>query len=77
MTLSCFERSLMLADDSNMADVWYNIGQVDAELRTVHLAPKHHPLFRSRILLMLRRMLSYVDSQFCVFACVRLYFFLL
>jgi len=28
MTLSCFERALMLADDTNMADVWYNIGQV-------------------------------------------------
>ena len=28
LTLSCFERALMLADDDNMADVWYNIGQV-------------------------------------------------
>lgn len=28
MTLSCFERALMLADDNNMADIWYNIGQV-------------------------------------------------
>lgn len=28
LTLSCFERALMLADDNNMADVWYNIGQV-------------------------------------------------
>ena len=27
LTLSCFERALMLADDNNMADVWYNIGQ--------------------------------------------------
>merc|ERR1712176_1354350 len=28
LTLSCFERALMLADDNNMADVWYNVGQV-------------------------------------------------
>ncbi|CAK0808900.1 unnamed protein product [Prorocentrum cordatum] len=28
LTLSCFERALMLADDDNMAEVWYNIGQV-------------------------------------------------
>lgn len=28
LTLSCFERALMLADDTNMADAWYNIGQV-------------------------------------------------
>jgi len=27
MTLSCFERALALADDDNMADVCYNIGQ--------------------------------------------------
>ena len=27
LTLSCFERALMLSDDNNMADVWYNIGQ--------------------------------------------------
>uniref|UniRef100_A0A7S3G6M4 Tetratricopeptide repeat protein 8 n=1 Tax=Palpitomonas bilix TaxID=652834 RepID=A0A7S3G6M4_9EUKA len=28
MTLTCFERALNLADDTNMADVWFNIGQV-------------------------------------------------
>lgn len=28
MTLTCFERALSHADDSNMADVWFNIGQV-------------------------------------------------
>ena len=28
MTLNCFERALSLATDENMADVWYNIGQV-------------------------------------------------
>lgn len=28
VALHCFERALPLADDSNMADVWYNIGHV-------------------------------------------------
>eukprot|EP00512_Aurantiochytrium_limacinum_P012009 CAMPEP_0171566610 /NCGR_PEP_ID=MMETSP0961-20121227/667_1 /TAXON_ID=87120 /ORGANISM="Aurantiochytrium limacinum, Strain ATCCMYA-1381" /LENGTH=473 /DNA_ID=CAMNT_0012120373 /DNA_START=246 /DNA_END=1667 /DNA_ORIENTATION=+ len=28
MTLRCFENALTAADDSNMADVWYNIGHV-------------------------------------------------
>ena len=28
MTLSCFERALAMADDTNMADVWYNVGQM-------------------------------------------------
>lgn len=28
MCLGCFDRALQLADDSNAADVWYNIGQV-------------------------------------------------
>lgn len=28
LTLSCFERALNMADDSTMADVWYNIGQM-------------------------------------------------
>ena len=28
MALNCFERALSLATDENMADVWYNIGQV-------------------------------------------------
>lgn len=28
MTLGCFERALMLAEDDNMAEIWYNIGQV-------------------------------------------------
>lgn len=28
MALSCFERAFAVADDSNFADVWYNIGQV-------------------------------------------------
>lgn len=30
MCLGCFERALQLADDSNVADVWYNLGQVRA-----------------------------------------------
>lgn len=28
MALSCFERALTLSDDTNVADVWYNIGHV-------------------------------------------------
>jgi tetratricopeptide (TPR) repeat protein len=28
MALNCFERALSLSTDENMADVWYNIGQV-------------------------------------------------
>lgn len=27
MTLNCFDRAFQFADDSNMADVWYNVGQ--------------------------------------------------
>ena len=28
MALRCFDHAFALADDSNLADVWYNIGQV-------------------------------------------------
>lgn len=28
MALRCFDHAFALADDSNVADVWYNIGQV-------------------------------------------------
>ena len=28
MTISCFDRALAMADDSNMADIWYNVGQL-------------------------------------------------
>lgn len=28
MCLGCFSRALQLSDDSNSADVWYNLGQV-------------------------------------------------
>eukprot|EP00744_Colponema_vietnamica_P015647 GILI01021941.1.p1 GENE.GILI01021941.1~~GILI01021941.1.p1 ORF type:complete len:520 (-),score=157.53 GILI01021941.1:66-1583(-) len=38
MCLSCFERALALADDSNMADVWYNIGQVAIGIGDLGLA---------------------------------------
>lgn len=38
MTLSCFERALALADDDNMADVWYNIGQVAIGIGDLNLA---------------------------------------
>ena len=30
MCLGCFDRALQLADDSGLADVWYNIGQVSS-----------------------------------------------
>eukprot|EP00479_Gromia_sphaerica_P012225 TRINITY_DN6352_c0_g1_i1.p2 TRINITY_DN6352_c0_g1~~TRINITY_DN6352_c0_g1_i1.p2 ORF type:complete len:92 (-),score=13.72 TRINITY_DN6352_c0_g1_i1:307-582(-) len=38
MTITCFERSLQLADDSNTADVWYNIGQIAIEIDDINLA---------------------------------------
>lgn len=38
MTLSCFERALALAGDDNMADVWYNIGQVAIGIGDLGLA---------------------------------------
>mmetsp|Transcript_101079 Transcript_101079/g.174624 ORF Transcript_101079/g.174624 Transcript_101079/m.174624 type:complete len:518 (-) Transcript_101079:257-1810(-) len=38
MTLSCFERALALANDENMADIWYNIGQVAIGIGDLGLA---------------------------------------
>lgn len=38
MTLGCFERALQVADDSSMADVWYNIGHVGIALGDLGLA---------------------------------------
>ncbi len=38
MTLSCFERALALAEDDNMADVWYNIGQLAVGIGDLGLA---------------------------------------
>jgi len=38
MTLNCFERALQLADDSNMADVWYNIGHLAIGIGDLGLA---------------------------------------
>ncbi|GBG80358.1 hypothetical protein CBR_g30726 [Chara braunii] len=38
MTLSCFERALALASDDNMADVWYNIGQIAIGIGDLGLA---------------------------------------
>eukprot|EP01012_Entosiphon_sulcatum_P032224 TRINITY_DN40999_c0_g1_i1.p1 TRINITY_DN40999_c0_g1~~TRINITY_DN40999_c0_g1_i1.p1 ORF type:complete len:520 (-),score=63.38 TRINITY_DN40999_c0_g1_i1:878-2437(-) len=38
MTLSCFERALALANDDNMADIWYNIGQVAIGIGDLGLA---------------------------------------
>ena len=28
MALGCFDQAFSLVDDSNVADVWYNVGQV-------------------------------------------------
>eukprot|EP00873_Tetraselmis_striata_P007905 jgi/Tetstr1/428169/TSEL_018220.t1 len=38
MALHCFERALSLADDANMADVWYNIGQIAIGIGDLGLA---------------------------------------
>jgi len=38
MALSCFERALGMAEDSNMADVWFNIGQVAIRIGDLSLA---------------------------------------
>ena len=38
MALSCFERALALADDTNTADVWYNVGQVAVGIGDLTLA---------------------------------------
>jgi tetratricopeptide repeat protein 8 len=37
-TLRCFEKALSMAEDENMADVWYNIGMVAVGLGDVGLA---------------------------------------
>jgi tetratricopeptide repeat protein 8 len=28
MALTCYERALSLSDDTNVADIWYNVGHV-------------------------------------------------
>jgi len=38
LTLSCFERALTMASDANMADVWYNVGQVAIGIGDLGLA---------------------------------------
>merc|ERR1712072_1622460 len=38
MTLNCFERALAMAEDDDMADVWYNIGQVAIGIGDLGLA---------------------------------------
>lgn len=38
LTLSCFDRALGLAEDSNMADVWYNVGHVAIGIGDLGLA---------------------------------------
>ena len=66
MTLSCFERALNLANDSSMANVWYNIGQVGIGIGDVGLAyqafkiaasidPNHGEAFNNLGILELRK----------------------
>jgi tetratricopeptide repeat protein 8 len=43
MALHCFERALGLADDDNMADVWYNIGQIAIGIGDLGLAYQVRP----------------------------------
>ena len=38
MTLTCFERALALAEDDNMSDIWYNVGQVAIGIGDLGLA---------------------------------------
>lgn len=38
LSLNCFERALALADDDNMGDIWYNIGQVAIGIGDLGLA---------------------------------------
>merc|ERR1711988_573888 len=38
MTLHCFERALALSNDDNMADIWYNIGQIAIGIGDLGLA---------------------------------------
>lgn len=38
MTLGCFERALLLAEDDCVADIWYNLGHVALGLGDVALA---------------------------------------
>jgi tetratricopeptide repeat protein 8 len=38
MALTCFDRALALADDANMADVWYNVGHVAVGMGDTGLA---------------------------------------
>jgi len=38
MALSAFEKALALADDSNLSDVWYNIGHVGIGIGDLSLA---------------------------------------
>jgi tetratricopeptide repeat protein 8 len=38
MALSCFEKALAMAEDDNMADVWFNVGQVGIGIGDLSLA---------------------------------------
>lgn len=66
MTLTCFERALAIAEDDNMADVWYNIGQAAIGIGDLSLAyqafricisvdPKHADAFNNLGVLELRK----------------------
>lgn len=66
MALSCLERAMLLADDDNGADVWYNVGQVAIGIGDVGLAyqafrvaasldPSHAEAFNNLGILELRK----------------------
>lgn len=66
MALSCFERALSISDDSNVADIWYNVGHVAIGIGDLGLAyqafkiavshnPNHAEAFNNLGVLELRR----------------------
>lgn len=66
MTLGCFERALLLSDDDNMADIWYNLGQLSIGIGDINLAyqafriatsinPKHAESFNNLGVLEMRK----------------------
>ena len=66
LTLSCFERALMLADDTNMPDVWFNVAHVAIGVGDLGLAyqalkiainidPNHAESFNNLAVLELRK----------------------
>ena len=74
MALNCFERALSLATDENMADVWYNIGQVALVIISCYTywieLPNYTPLSLSppppRALSTLKRIVKMKNRLSCV-----------